>query len=66
MDVNQVEQETSKAQFEEIKEITVLGDDKPLKWERTSKGLEVQMPDKQPTGYAHVIKIERYHHPRLK
>jgi alpha-L-fucosidase len=50
---------------EEIKEITVLGDDKPLEWERTSKGLEVEMPDEKPCDYAYVIKIERYHHPRL-
>jgi hypothetical protein len=50
---------------QEIKRITVLGDDKPLKWERTSKGLIVEMPDKKPSDYAHVIKIERYHHPKL-
>jgi len=50
---------------EEIKRITMLGDDKPLKWKRDSKGLIVEMPDKKPSDYAHVIKIERYHHPRI-
>jgi len=51
---------------QEIKRITVLGDDKPLKWQRTSKGLEVEMPDEKPCDYAYVIKIERYHHPKIK
>jgi alpha-L-fucosidase len=50
---------------EEIKRVTILGDDKPLKWKRDSKGLIVEMPDKKPSDYAHVIKIERYHHPKL-
>jgi alpha-L-fucosidase len=50
---------------EEIKRITLLGDDKPLKWERTSKGLEVEMPDEKPCEHAYVIKIERYHHPKI-
>jgi len=50
---------------QEIKRITVLGDDKPLKWKRTSKGLEVEMPDERPCEHAYVVKIERYHHPRI-
>jgi alpha-L-fucosidase len=50
---------------EEIKRVTILGDDKPLKWKRDSKGLIVEMPDKKPSDYAHVFKIERYHHPRI-
>ena len=50
---------------EEIKRITVLGDDKPLEWERISKGLEVEMPDNKPCDYAYVIKIERCHHPKI-
>ena len=51
---------------EEIKRISLLGDGKSLVWKLTRRGLVVEMPDKQPTDYAHVIKIERYHHPRLK
>jgi hypothetical protein len=50
---------------QEIKRITVLGDDKPLKWQRTSKGLEVEMPDNKPCDYAYVVKIERHHHPKF-
>lgn len=51
---------------EEIKEVTLLGHDKPLKWARTEKGLEVEMPDEKPCEHAFVIKIERHHHPKLK
>jgi alpha-L-fucosidase len=51
---------------EEIKRISLLGDGKDLDWKLTRKGLVVEMPDKKPSDYAHVIKIERYHHPRLK
>jgi alpha-L-fucosidase len=50
---------------QEIKRITVLGDDKPLKWQRTSKGLEVEMPDEKPCDYAFVVKIERHHRPKF-
>ena len=51
---------------EEIKRITMLGDGKKLDWKLTKKGLVIQMPDKKPSDYAHVIKIERYHHPKIK
>ena len=51
---------------EEIKRITLLGDGKSLDWKLTKKGLVIQMPDKKPSDYAHVIKIERYHHPKIK
>jgi hypothetical protein len=50
---------------EEIKRITLLGDGKSLDWKLTKKGLVIQMPDKKPSDYAHVIKIERYHHPKI-
>jgi len=51
---------------EEIKRISLLGDGKDLKWSLTRDGLVVDMPDKRPCDYAYVLKIERYHHPRLK
>jgi alpha-L-fucosidase len=50
---------------EEIKRITMLGDDKELEWVMTAKGLVIKTPKKQ-GKYAHVFKIERYHHPKLK
>ena len=51
---------------EEIKRITMLGDGKELRWKRTRRGLVVETPDKKPCDYAYVIKIERYHHPKIK
>ena len=51
---------------EEIKRISLLGDGKDLDWKLTRQGLVIDMPDKQPSDYAHVIKIERYHRPRIK
>jgi alpha-L-fucosidase len=50
---------------EEIKRISLLGDGKSLDWKLTRKGLVVEMPDTKPSDYAHVIKIERYHHPKI-
>jgi alpha-L-fucosidase len=50
---------------EEIKRITMLGDDKDLKWKRTGEGLIVETPDENPCEHAFVIKIERYHHPKI-
>ena len=50
---------------EEIKRISLLGDGKSLDWKLTRKGLVIQMPDRKPSDYAHVIKIERYHHPQI-
>ena len=50
---------------QEIKRISLLGDDKDLEWKATRKGLVIDMPDKKPSDYAHVIKIERYHHPQI-
>jgi hypothetical protein len=50
---------------EEIKRITLLGDDKDLEWVMTKKGLAIKTPKKQ-GKYAHVFKIERYHHPKLE
>lgn len=49
---------------EEIKRITLLGDDEDLEWVMTSRGLVIKTPEKQ-GKYAHVFKIERYHHPKL-
>ena len=48
---------------EEIKRISLLGDGKSLDWKLTRKGLVIEMPDERPSDYAHVIKIERHHHP---
>jgi alpha-L-fucosidase len=50
---------------EEIKRITMLGDGKELKWKRTGEGLIVETPDEKPCEHAFVIKIERYHHPKI-
>jgi len=50
---------------EEIKRITLLGDDKDLEWVMTTQGLIIKTPNKQ-GKYAHTFKIERYHHPRLE
>jgi alpha-L-fucosidase len=50
---------------EEIKRISMLGDGKDLDWKLTRKGLVIEMPDNKPSDYAHVIKIERYHHPKI-
>ena len=50
---------------EEIKRITMLGDDKELDWKMTRQGLVIEVPDKKPCDYAFVFKIERYHHPRI-
>jgi len=49
----------------EIKRITMLGDGRELKWKRTGRGLEIETPDEKPCEHAFVIKIERYHHPRI-
>jgi len=51
---------------EEIKRITLLGDGKELEWKLTRQGLVINMPEKKPCNYAYVIKIERYHHPKLE
>ncbi|MHC4265827.1 MAG: alpha-L-fucosidase, partial [Planctomycetota bacterium] len=50
---------------EEIKRITMLGDDKELDWEQTREGLIIEVPDEKPCDYAFVFKIERYHHPKI-
>jgi len=50
---------------EEIKRITMLGDGKELKWYRTNEGLVIKTPNKKPCEHAYVIKIERYHHPKI-
>jgi alpha-L-fucosidase len=51
---------------EEIKRISLLGDGKDLDWKLTREGLMVEMPDEKPCDYAFALKIERYHHPKLK
>ena len=50
---------------EEIKRISMLGDDEDLQWKQTPEGLIIETPDKKPCKYAFVIKIERYHHPKI-
>ncbi len=50
---------------EEIKSITMLGDGKELDWVMTKQGLIIKSPQKK-GEYAHVFKIERYHHPKIK
>ena len=49
---------------EEIKRITLLGDDEELDWVMTNRGLVIKTPEKQ-GKFAHSFKIERYHHPKL-
>jgi len=51
---------------EEIKRVSLLGDGKDLDWKLTRRGLVVEMPDKKPCEHAYVLKIERYHHPKIK
>ena len=51
---------------EEIKRVRLLGHDEDLEWRLTRGGLIVKMPDEKPCDHAYVIKIERYHHPKLK
>jgi len=43
----------------------MLGDGRNLEWHRTNQGLVIKIPDKKPCDYAYVIKIERYHHPKI-
>jgi alpha-L-fucosidase len=50
---------------EEIKRISMLGDDKELRWKLTAEGLVIDVPERKPCKYAFVIKIERYHHPKI-
>jgi hypothetical protein len=50
---------------EEIKRITMLGHGKELDWKLPRRGLIVDTPEKKPCEHAFVIKIERYHHPKI-
>jgi alpha-L-fucosidase len=50
---------------EEIKRISLLGHGEDLDWRLTRGGLVVDMPDEKPCDHAYVLKIERYHHPKL-
>jgi alpha-L-fucosidase len=43
----------------EIVSVTMLGDDKPLKWKLEKQGLVVRMPGRKPCEHAFVIKIVR-------
>jgi len=49
---------------EEIKRITMLGDDQELEWVMTPRGLIIKTPEKK-GKYAYVFKIERHHHPQI-
>jgi alpha-L-fucosidase len=40
-----------------IREITLLGNPKPLKWTQNENGLTVQLPDTPPCKYAFTLKI---------
>jgi hypothetical protein len=51
---------------EEIKRISLLGHDEDLEWKLTRSGLVVDLPDEPPSEHAHVIKIERHHHPPIE
>ncbi|MHC4534203.1 MAG: hypothetical protein ACYS6K_09635, partial [Planctomycetota bacterium] len=50
---------------QEIKRISMLGDDRSLDWKMTRKGLIIETPGKKPCKHAYVFKIERYHHPKI-
>jgi len=50
---------------EEIKRVTMLGDDEDLEWVISPQGLVIKTPEKK-GKYAYSFKIERYHHPKLK
>jgi alpha-L-fucosidase len=43
----------------EIASVTMLGDNKELKWEMTKEGLIIQSPKTRPCDYAYVFKIVR-------
>lgn len=49
---------------EEIKRITMLGDNKELEWVMSPLGLVIKTPERK-GDYAYVFKIERYHHPKI-
>jgi hypothetical protein len=51
---------------EEIKRISLLGHEGDLDWKFTRSGLIVDLPDEPPTEHAHVLKIERHHHPPIE
>jgi alpha-L-fucosidase len=44
---------------DEIKQITMLGDGKPLEWSWQEEGLLIKTPDIKPCEHAFVFKIER-------
>ncbi len=49
---------------QEIKRISMLGDDTDLEWAMTRLGLMIKTPPKK-GDHAYVFKIERYHRPKL-
>jgi len=50
---------------EEIKRVSLLGHSEDLNWNLTTDGLVVDLPEQRPCDHAYVIKIERYHHPKI-
>jgi len=46
---------------DEIKEITMLGDGKPLEWELDDKVLHIKTPQDKPCEHAYVFKIVRHY-----
>ena len=43
----------------EIASVTMLGDNKELRWEMTKEGLRIETPKKKPCDYAYVFRIVR-------
>ena len=43
----------------EVRAVSMLGSDQPLKWDLTANGLEVRRPDAKPCDLAYVYKIQR-------
>jgi alpha-L-fucosidase len=43
----------------EINSVTMLGDEKELKWEITREGMRIETPLTKPCDYAYVFKIVR-------
>ncbi len=47
-----------KSDFRPVSSVSMLGCTEQLEWKQTGEGLVVRFPKKQPTDYAHVLKIQ--------
>lgn len=47
-----------KSDFRPVSSVSMLGCTEQLEWKQTGEGLVVRFPKKQPTNYAHVLKIQ--------